>query len=109
MELIIIYKIIGIVAFLTLIVSLFIKKNKKLHAVISFLFKVFAVGYYFMTFFIKGNKFSLIINYALLLIAISLFVFTTVLRKHLTKTSKSVIGTVFLLLIIGLLINGFFI
>jgi len=108
MELIILYKILGILTLISLLLSVFIKKNQNAHAFFSVLFKVLIVGFYFMTFFMKGNKIALTINYALLLIIIVLFVFTTVLRKYISKKQKSIIGLSFLLLIIALVINGFF-
>jgi hypothetical protein len=109
MEIITLYKILGIIALISLLLSVFIKKNENAHTFFSVFFKVLALGFYFMTFFMKGNKIALTINYALLLITIILFIITTVLRKYISKKQKEIIGLSFLILIIGLVINGFFI
>jgi hypothetical protein len=109
MEIITLYKILGIIALISLLLSVFIKKNDNAHAFFSMFFKVLAVGFYFMTFFMKGNKIALTINYALLLVTIILFIITTFLRKYISKKQKGIIGISFLLLVIALVINGFFI
>lgn len=111
MEMITIYKLLGLLALCSLLVMLLSKKPGRTQAFFSMLFKILTLGYYFMTFFVKNqiNLIPLMINYILLLTIISLFIMTFILKKYITKNVKGVTGLIFLVSIIGLIINGFFV
>ncbi|MFA6088707.1 MAG: hypothetical protein WC755_02480 [Candidatus Woesearchaeota archaeon] len=109
MELVLYYKLLGFLSLFALFIMLFLKRGTSSRTFFSVLFKILLVGYYFMTFFIEGNKIALIINYVLLLVTITFLIFNLTMKKYITPKMKAATGLIFLVIIVGLIVNSFFI